>query len=313
MRLHGATYLADLPTLIAENEGFFTRRGLDLRPIERDTGKDNLIALKDGRTDFALMTLTPLVLDRLSNQKPPTPEDPVILASLVYSATLNHVVVERSSVIREPSDLDGKRVGLMKGTNSEYLWWLFSTYHRLDATRVTLVDIAVKDQPDALVAGDVDALVTWEPWTSRFENRAGASVEVLSGSELYHENWVLVSTRETVTQHTDTVQQLLRAYQDAITFIKADTDRAFEEYADFTGLNPGRLRDPHLSHFELRLDWSLLFDLQQMIRWAEETQGLTSAESLDILSWIEPGPLRDVLPSHVGIPLTGAVSGVPRP
>ncbi len=314
IRLSGVTYLGDLPTLIAEEEGFFASQGLDIDVIRRDSGRDNLKALQAGHTDFALMALSPLVLDRLATIGPSRPNEPVILASLVYSARLNHVVVKRAGRVRQPSDLEGKRVGLMKGTNSEYLWWLFSIYHRLDSSRVTVVDIPAADQPEALMAGEVDALVTWEPWTSRLANRAEGAIQTLAGSELYAENWVLVSTRETASQRADAVLRILQAYRDAIDFIQTHPVQSREKYAEFMDLDPETaLRESRLPHFGLNLDWSLLFDLQQMVQWAEKAGKTERFEAPNILSWIEPELMRRLLPLHVGIPSLDLAERAPPP
>lgn len=307
-------YLGDLPSLIADKEGFFEGHGLDIDVSYRDAGSNNLAALKGGDTDFALMALTPLVLDRLSPEGPPRPEDPVILANLASSAQLNHVVVKRGATIRQPSDLEGKRVGRMKGTNSEYLWWLFSLYHRLDTSRVTMVDIPVADQPKALMTGEVDALITWEPWTSRLAQRAGGEIRALSGSELYSANWVLVSTRATASKHADTVQRILQAYQDAIEFIDTHSDQALARYAEAVDLSlEFALWDSRLPHFGLNLDWSLLFELQQMVQWAEQAGGREGLEAPNILSWIEPTFMRRLLPLHVGIPSLDWAEETPSP
>ena len=313
--LSGAVYLGDFPTFVADKESFFERYGLDIEVIHRDSGRDSLRALKAGRTDFALMALTPLLLDRLStNSRPSTPSEPVILASLVSSTRLNHVVTKSSGKIAQPSDLEGRRVGLMRGTNSEYLWWLFSTYHRLDSSRIEVLDLPVARQPEALLADEVDALITWEPWTSRLAAQAGGAIEVFSGSELYAENWVLVSTRKTVNQDRNTIRRLLQAYQEAIDFIQAHPDRALAAYAQFVNRDPGTaLRESYLPGFALNLDWSLLFELQLMTQWAIETRGMDNARPLDILSWIESEPLRQLLPLNVGIPRPGSVEGATEP
>lgn len=312
--LSGAVFLGDFPTFVADKEGFLERYGLDIEVIYRDSGWDSLRALKAGDTDFALMALTPLLLDRLSTNRPSTPSELVILASLVSSTRLNHVVAKSSGKITQPSDLEGRRVGLVRGTNSEYLWWLFSTYHRLDSSRIEVLDLPVARQTEALLADEVDAVVTWEPWISRLADQAGGAIEVFGGSELYAENWVLVSTRKTVNQDDNTIRRLLQSYQEAIDFIQAHPDRALAAYAQFVNRDPGTaLRESYLPDFALSLDWSLLFELQLMLQWAHETRGMDNSRPLDILSWIESEPLRQLLPLNVGIPQPGPVEGATEP
>jgi ABC-type nitrate/sulfonate/bicarbonate transport system substrate-binding protein len=212
VRLSGVAYLGDLPTLIAVEEGIFQRKGLDIDVNESASGKQNLAALRAGETDVALMAPAPLVLELLENPHTGVATDPLIIASLVYSSRLNHVVALRRNAIRDPSDLAGRRVGLMAGTNAEFLWWLFTALHRIDPDQVSIIDLPISALPEALAEGDIDAAVLWEPWASRLENNfSHDGLTFLPGSDIYTENWILVTSRGMLEQRLETIQRLLSA------------------------------------------------------------------------------------------------------
>ncbi|APX92010.1 hypothetical protein BWR19_03070 [Halomonas sp. 1513] len=308
MRLSGVNYLGDLPTLVAMKEGLFQAHGLDITVNHSASGKQNLRALRNGETDLALMATTPLVLDLLEAPHTGEATDPLILASLVYSSRLNHVVALADGGIQRPEDLTNRRIGLMAGTNAEFLWWLFTSVHHIDADTVSVVDLPVEALPDALVAGNIDAAVLWEPWTSRLSHRVNGELTLLPGSDIYIENWVLVSTRKLVEQRPDALRRLLSAYKESIALIEASPDRAMATYIDHAGLEaPVTLTGRDLPLFGLSLNWSLLTALMETSQWANETTEVSIDEPPNPLSWIAPGPLHDIMPLAIGIPLPSAI------
>lgn len=305
LRVAGGASLADLPTMVAASEGRFLRHGLEVVVQRHGSGAQNLQALRAGEIDVALMTATPLTLELL--QRPPEGEasDPQVIASLVYASRLDHVVARAGSGIRTSSDLLDRRIGLVAGTNAEFLWWSFTALHGLDPDAATIVDLPIESLPEALIAGNIDAAVLWEPWTSRLKARLPADrLFFLPGSNIYAGRWVLVTTRGMLKDHPGTMQRLLSAYRDAISSIDNDPERALDLYLEDAGLDPeSALHDPGLPPFGLALDWSLLTSLQQLIAWARATDKPIAETPTDILSWLDAAPLRAIKPEGVSIPV----------
>ncbi|MEQ6918187.1 ABC transporter substrate-binding protein [Halomonas aquatica] len=302
VRLACVNYPFDLPTLVAEQKGIFERDGLNVEVTRHDEERFVLEALKEGRADFALMSLSTLVLEQLSAIGPERPEDPVILASLIYSHELNQVLVKASGAIREPSDMEGRRVGLGEGSGAEYFWWLYALHHGIDTSRVSLVDVPHDAQPDVLLNGEVQALVTLDAERYRIANYPEGKLEVLAGNPLYADNWVLVTTRDTATRRQDISRRVLQAYHEAIEDIQITPNDARKMYLASVALDPGASDNKlQLPPFGMNLDWSLLFNTQQLLRWTVNSEG-GRHEPQSVLNWIESAPLRDLMPSHVGIP-----------
>lgn len=303
IRLHGVTYLGDLPTFIADQRGLFAEHGLSVEVVQTSSGKQNLATLRAGETDFALMALTPLVLDRLAESGPDRPDDPVILGSVVHSTHLNQVITIADNGIRAPADLSGHRLGVMRGTNAEFMWWLFTAYHRIDPSSVELVDLPMDQLPDALVEGRIDAAVMWEPRISQLARRPGVRLRQLEGNQIYSAKWVLVTTRRTVHEKPRRSRAILAAYRDAIDFIERHPREALQAYADHIGIPLQQLqRNGETILYALSIDWSLAGSLQQQIEWAAHAGYPVNRREPALLSWIESGPLRSLAPPAVGIP-----------
>lgn len=303
MRIAGVDYLGDMPTLVAHKSNIFRQHGIKAEVVYGHSGKENLVRLRSGEIDFAMMALTPLVIDALADPSPGEPDDPVILASVVHSTELNHVVTIAGRGIDRPHDLVGRRIALTRGTNAELVWWLFAGYHGLDPGSVELVDQSPREILETLPDGEVDAGVIWEPWSTRLRQQTGAELLEFPGSNIYTAKWVIVTTRRLCQDHAAQCRAVLAAYRDAIDAIERNPHAAIREYADFAGIDDSTpIFEKQIPGFQLGLDWSLIATLQQQFAWARAAGYGDPDYEPDVLSLIEATPLRTILPNAVGIP-----------
>jgi len=299
--LSGVVYLGDLPTMVAEARDLFRDAGVDLTITYRLSGKRNLAALRRGETDFALMALTPLVLDQLRDRTPGQDDDPVILANLAHGIDLEHVVVLNGNGRPAAMALTGKRIGMVNGTNARFMWSLFTMFHDVDTTSVRTVDLPIDAIPDALADERIDGAVVWQPWTDRLKRRFGERLRVLPSSQVYAAKWVLVARRATVIERPELCRRVLRAYHRAVHWIKANPDAAAAIYRRRAGVDGGTGEAiPERLFYDLSLDWSVVSSLLQHGSWAARN-GFTTGPVAP-LDLIAPGPLRDIRPDHVHIP-----------
>lgn len=305
VRIAGVIYLGDLPTVVAEHEGLFARHGLQAQITLSHSGRDNLRRLRAGEVDFALMALTPVVLDRLADPTPDGPDDPVILASLVHSTRLNDVVTLAQRGISAPIELAGARIGLARGTNAEFVWWLFAHLHGLDPAGSVIVDLPVAGIPAALEAGTIDAAVVWQPWTARLQLRHAAALIRFPGANIYTAKWVLATRRGFARENPATVRSVLASYRDAIEHIERQPGQALDRYAAHIGLEDGLLHGARQAlDYDLNLDWSLIATFQEQLDWARWAGYPESGAEVKILGAIEAEPLRTLFPGAVGLPVT---------
>lgn len=303
LRLHGVVYLGDLPTLVAHEEGVFTDHGLEPTIRFGHSGMANLQALLGGDTDVALMAPTPLALHQVRHPPDGSADDPVILASLVHATQLDQLLVLEDSPIRRPEDLHRRRVGLMHGTNAEFMFWLYTAFHGLEAEAIELVDARTESLGRLLIDGEIDAAVIWEPWAARLKARHAGGLRQLSSEEGYTAKWLLVTRRGFARDNPVAIRRLLAAYAETIDRIEDQPLEALRLYARHAELDDRFLPPADaLPLFGLGLDWSLLATLQQHLAWIRATNRDGAGPAPRILDWIESGPLRDVAPTAVGIP-----------
>jgi ABC-type nitrate/sulfonate/bicarbonate transport system substrate-binding protein len=312
-RLLGVHYLGDLPTLVADERGYFRASAGDVRIEYGDSGRRNLERLRAGEAEIALMAKTPLVIDALRDPSPGQSDDPVILGNLVHSHRLNQVVSLEAGPVSEPGDLEGRRVGLMKGTNAEFVWSLFARMHGVDTGQVEVVDRSIEHLPGALTGGQIDAAVLWEPWTSRTAAAAGNGLRVLPGSSAYTAHWVIVARRSWVNEHPALVRDVLKGYIRAIDWIDAHREQALKLYIRHMDVKRSLIEQSWaVLDYDLNLDWTVLNGLRLQLEWAREAgYADTRAPVPGVLRLIESGPLRRLTPFRVSIPEPREQEGSP--
>lgn len=303
-RLAGVNYLGDLPTLVADKDQIFKKHHLNVQVSFNESGKQGLEDLKAGKVDFALMAPTPFMLDKLTYVYTEHPgNEPVILGNVLHSTLMNQILTSSTDKdIQTVSDLKGGRIGLAKGSNAEYIWWLYSNFYQVKLDKLEIIDLSPKELGQALIDKKVDAIVTWQPWTNHIIANYGDRVKQIEGSHVYSAKWLLVTTRQMVEDNPKYCQQLLKAYAEAINVIDTDTENIMEMYAkemSEAGII-GKNYEPGLH--QLNLNWSLISELHQGIQWAELNNFPGPENKTDVISWFAPEPLIKVQPFSVKIP-----------
>ncbi len=75
--------------------------------------------------------------------------------------------------IKAPEDLKGKTVGITAGSSGHFFLSLFLTYHQMPMSDVKIVDLEPARLSQALIEGQVDAIVTWEPYINTNQEGPG--------------------------------------------------------------------------------------------------------------------------------------------
>lgn len=100
---------------------------------------------------------------------------------------------------RDLADLDamkGKKVGVALGTASEVFWRALLEKKNLNVKDYTVINLEPPEMLAALERRDVDAISTWEPWTSRIlAGVSGAKVLTLNEGIIVPRNYVYVNKK----------------------------------------------------------------------------------------------------------------------
>jgi ABC-type nitrate/sulfonate/bicarbonate transport system substrate-binding protein len=122
------------------------------------------------------------------------------------------LVAHKDSNILTPTDLKGKRVGLVQGATAQFGFLMMMRQHGIRAEQVTVVNMAPETQLRALEARQIDAAMVWEPWMQRMIRNGNARIIETEGNLGIYTNVDCYSVRrDWLSRHGETALRFLRA------------------------------------------------------------------------------------------------------
>jgi sulfonate transport system substrate-binding protein len=225
LAVHGS--LMGAPDVIAIREGYFKEAGLDVDWRRFALGKEGRDAMIAGAIDVNATAPTPFMIGLDKG----VPYTAIGINSVFCSAT--HVVVLKSSDLNSVAQLRGKRIGLPKGTITEYV---FMT-RIVPSFGLKPEDFQVANIPDAkdhipsLVAKAVDMTTLGEPHTAIGEK--DGTVRIIENFCKYDPMpFMLTATNKIIQEHPDAVVAYLRGWLKAVKLLKDDPKKAATVYAE---------------------------------------------------------------------------------
>ncbi|WP_460123234.1 aliphatic sulfonate ABC transporter substrate-binding protein [Pseudomonas sp. S2_C03] len=183
--------------------------------------------LNSGGVDFASSASLAAVLSR-ANGSP-------IKSVYVYSrAEWTALVVRKDSPYKTVADLKGKKIAATKGTDP-YLFTLRSLQQAgLSKNDVELVHLQHPDGRTALEKGDVDAWAGLDPHMAASEVQAGS--RLLYRNTNFNSYGVISVTERYAKEHPQTIQTVLKAYEQAREWAVKNPDELAKLLASESGL-----------------------------------------------------------------------------
>jgi NitT/TauT family transport system substrate-binding protein len=200
------------PWWIAQAKGFFQKEGLNVQLITFQQDADLNTALASGHTQVANIATHTSIKLILNSHVAITPV-------LVLDDSEGADAILGSGSIKSLADLRGKTVAYEYGTTSDLLIHYALLNAKIPFTAIKAQNIPAADAAVALVAGHVDAAVTYEPYISAVAGK-GKGVHVLYSSKAAPGliGDFLVANNSLIKNHPEQVRALLRAWNDAMVY-----------------------------------------------------------------------------------------------
>lgn len=143
------------------------------------------------------------------------------------NSTGNDKIIVRSG-IKSIADLKGKKVAAEPGTVDHYLLLLGMKQAGLQPSDINFVPLETGKAADAFLAGQVDAVGVFAPFTTKALRRPGSqelfSSKNFPGAISDH----LVFSRKFVNEHPEEVQAVVNAWFATLNFIRRNPEQAIE-------------------------------------------------------------------------------------
>lgn len=157
----GALYSTPTAALIAIERGYFKDEGLDVQVVPVQNGPAAVAATANGAVDVTfgdVLGWASAVSNGFTNVK--------LIFPGSHSAN-GDLLIKGQSALKSPADFKGKRIGVSPAPMAGLSVKLWLAHGGVDPGEVNFVIIPTNGDGQALARGDVDAVLTFEPSTSR--------------------------------------------------------------------------------------------------------------------------------------------------
>ncbi|MDX2369644.1 MAG: NrtA/SsuA/CpmA family ABC transporter substrate-binding protein [Colwellia sp.] len=224
-------------------------------------------------------------------------------AMFVQSDNDVKLITRSSDKIDSIMDLKGKKVGVTKGTASEYL---LSTLLAIEG--LTMEDVELFHyQPDQLIKGfshdEVDAIVSWEPFIFQVLQSLGNKIKIHDTKSLSSLSFNLISqTADSLL--VEKAKCVIQGLHTAINYIASHSKESKQIVIDELNLDPAFIDWVWPDYiFKLGLNQSLILSINSQAIWAVETQMREFGEVHNSQNFVDSRALLQVEPGAVNIPL----------
>ena len=236
----------------------------------------------------------------------------VILGTGSINANLDKLIVNPKSNIKNATDLYGKKIGLVEGSTASVDFWSLCREYKLDASKISVVNLQPPDQVSSFLSGAIDGFICWEPWpwqaqqkmpdaviahtgtVSNFADNKGAKVRIC-----YNRSLICLSEQFVKTMPNATMA-IMRTMVRAQKFVydpanKEETIKLFSEYHKLP-IEQNRATWDSFG-FTGVMDESYLVDMKMTTDFLAETGRIKNP--VDVLTYTYTDPLKAIEPAWV--------------
>jgi NitT/TauT family transport system substrate-binding protein len=248
---------------VALKNDYFRQEGLEVACRLFSSGKAALDVVLGGKGDLATVADIPIMFAVMEGTRIS------VVASISEALRESALIGKKDRGILSAEDLKGKRIGVTPGTVTEYFLDVFLTFNRIPRNQIKVIPLLPDQIPGALLRGEIDAAVTWNPHIMRLQDKLGANGYIDYGRNLYHMVWNLAGPEAFVKGNPEAVKKILRALIRGAAFVKEKPAEAQKIVAGFLGLTEAQVaRSWNEYAFQVTLHPLLLMNLENQARWA---------------------------------------------
>lgn len=284
MRMAMSPWIGYGPFWIADEKGFDIENGVDIEISVLANVPDFSAAIASGQVD-STSTATNFFLDFISKDMPLK----VVLFE-DFSDTGDGILARPG--IESISDLKGKKVAAEEGGTPELVLLYALREEGLSTDDLEIVRIPSPEAGTAAIAGRVDAAATYQPFLSAAQKEGNLDLIYTAGERPGLISDVLAVTESFANENPDAVVAALKAWDQAVEFLRSNPDEGNAIVAEAVGLEEDLvaeeyegipLFDLRESHEYLTNDFvGLMGDLETLLR----EEGLLEGE-IDIESAVD--------------------------
>ncbi len=236
----------------AREKGFYKESGIDVNIIRGFSAADNFRRLEAGACTFADAGLNVMVLARARGAK-------VKAVGVWHDKGMDVIIARKDRGIRTLKDLEGKSIATAADEDSKLYFPLLAEANNVDAGKVKWVTMEPASKHPALLAGSVDAIVTFVTLIPQIEVPAAQrGIEVVNfiygdyGLDVYNNG--ITTTERLINENPDLVRRFTQATYKGLAWAVENPEEAAEI---FLKLYPETNRALAPAHWKIAVDHML--------------------------------------------------------
>jgi ABC-type nitrate/sulfonate/bicarbonate transport system substrate-binding protein len=282
---------------IAQEKGYFAKNGLNVTLNIKDYPTANLgvQGVLDGRLEFTTIN------EYTAAQQMFSTSHLRIICSIGESET-NTLVARRDKGIDRLEDLEGKRVGISRGSQSEYFLYRFFTMNGLSLKNITMVNLKNPDMPDAIVKGDIDVAMIQEPYSYEIKQRLGNNA-ISWSPQLGQKSTYVIAVNDTFAKtNPEIISGFLASILEAERYVNEHNDEAKKLIQNEYGFDDPYMADQwNKQYLAVRLPQSLVKSMDDEARFMIRYNIVNATTIPHNIDYIDSGYLRELKPTSVTI------------
>lgn len=251
----------------------------------------------NGKVDFGTSSDSVIAFKSL------TAQSFVTHAMFVQSDNDVKLITRTADQVNSTIDLKGKKVGVTRGTASEYILSTLLAIEGLTVEDVFLHHYKPADLTKGFSLKEVDAIVPWEPFAFQALQLFKDKINVHDTKSLSTLSFNLISQRAD-SQLVEKAKCVIQGLHTAINYIASHPQESKQIVMDELDLAPEFIDWVWPDYiFKLGLNQSLILNIESQAVWAVETQMREYREVPNSAQFVDSRALLQVEPGAVNIPL----------
>jgi NitT/TauT family transport system substrate-binding protein len=249
-----------LPLYLSIDKGYFNDAGLEVEPVKFEAPNQIIDALIAGNVDFGSPS-TAMGITAISQAKNPNTLKIFALNGGTAPNNIDNVLlVKKDSTISTIQDLKGKKLGTLPGIQFRTIaQHILSTENLTVDKDVTIFELAIPLQLQALITGQIDAVLTLEPVKVIGKSQNAVKDLVIAPMDQYiADPWYggggVVSVKFS-ENNPNTTKKVIAVFDKAINEINANPDLARQYLKNYTPLNDQQIKDMPLPIWKTYTDF----------------------------------------------------------
>jgi sulfonate transport system substrate-binding protein len=148
----------------------------------------------------------------------------VITATAILD--IQKIITPSDSGIKTPAGLKGKKIGITKGSSSEYALAVYLALNNINMSNVEIIYVNPHEYSDAIKSRKIDAIITWEPNIYNIKKDLNYNIVDLSEKKMPQMFLILIAKNEMIQQKHAEIAAFIKSLKEAEDYLNKNKEES---------------------------------------------------------------------------------------